>query len=142
MICPWYSSKQLAHRVDKDSECDEMLFNARLLLHLLCLFCAAGNFSIFPTWSTRPTPGCGASSTSLWVERNHFWQLYVTCHDSLSETILQDTLECRQYHGWQRNCWTDKVKERISPSRPDLLTTGSHRKDWKRFSAEPSFTSL
>ena len=36
---------------------------------------AWGNFSASPTWSTRPTTGCGTRSTSLWVCRNHFWQL-------------------------------------------------------------------
>ena len=33
---------------------------------------AWGNFSVSPTWSTRSTTGCGASSNSLWVI---FWQL-------------------------------------------------------------------
>ena len=36
---------------------------------------ARGNFSVSPTWSTRPTTGCGTRSTSLWVHRNFFWQL-------------------------------------------------------------------
>ena len=36
---------------------------------------AWGNFSLNPTWSTRPTTGCGASSISLWVHRNLFWQM-------------------------------------------------------------------
>ena len=36
---------------------------------------ARGNFSVSPTWSTRPTTGCEARSTSLWVHRNLFWQL-------------------------------------------------------------------
>ena len=36
-----------------------------------------GNFSVSPTWSTRPTTGCGARSTPLWVHRNLFWQLSV-----------------------------------------------------------------
>ena len=36
---------------------------------------AWGNFSAFPTWSTRPKIGCGARSTSLWVHRHLFWQL-------------------------------------------------------------------
>ena len=34
---------------------------------------AWGNFSVSPTWSTRPMTG--ARSTSLWVHRNLFWQL-------------------------------------------------------------------
>ena len=31
---------------------------------------AWGNFSASPTWNTRPTTGCGAISTSLWVNNN------------------------------------------------------------------------
>ena len=37
--------------------------------------CARGNFSVSPTWSTRPPTGCWAGSTSFWVHRNIFWQL-------------------------------------------------------------------
>ena len=33
---------------------------------------ACRNFSASPTWSARPTTGCEASSTSLWVHRNLF----------------------------------------------------------------------
>ena len=33
------------------------------------------NFSVFPTWSTRPTTGRRARSTSLWVCKNLFLQL-------------------------------------------------------------------
>ena len=36
---------------------------------------AWGNLYTSPTWSTRPTNGCGTRSTSLWVHRNLFWQL-------------------------------------------------------------------
>ena len=36
---------------------------------------AWGNLSVSPIWSIRPTTGCGAGSTSLWVHRNLFWQL-------------------------------------------------------------------
>ena len=32
------------------------------------------SISASPTWSTRPTTGSGARSTSLWVHRNLFWQ--------------------------------------------------------------------
>ena len=34
-----------------------------------------GNFSMSPTWSTRPTTGCGARSTFLRVHMNLFWHL-------------------------------------------------------------------
>ena len=33
------------------------------------------NFPASPSWSSRPTTGCGARLTSLWVHRNFFWQL-------------------------------------------------------------------
>ena len=33
------------------------------------------NFTASPSLSTRPTNGCRARSTSLWVHRNVFWQL-------------------------------------------------------------------
>ena len=50
-------------------------------LHVLCkstqttLSDIWGNFSASPTWSTKPTNGCGARSTSLRAHRNLFWQL-------------------------------------------------------------------
>ena len=34
-----------------------------------------GSFSSPPSWSTRPTTGCGERSTSVSVHRNLFWQL-------------------------------------------------------------------
>ena len=33
------------------------------------------NFSAYPTWTKRPTTGCGARLTPLWVHRNLFRQL-------------------------------------------------------------------
>ena len=36
---------------------------------------ARGNFSVSPTWSTRPVTGCRARSTLLSVHRNLFWPL-------------------------------------------------------------------
>ena len=33
------------------------------------------NFSASPTWSARPSTGCGERSTFLWVNRDLFWQL-------------------------------------------------------------------
>ena len=75
--------------------------------------------------------GCGVRSTSLWAQRNLFWQLsrdgnlhgiwYVTHSDSLSKTSLQSTLEGGQRHGWQRKCWMDNVKEWTSLPMPKLL---------------------
>ena len=50
------------------------------------------------------------------------WLTYVTCHDSLSKTILQDTLEGGRRHGRQRKCWVDNIKEWTSLPMPELLT--------------------
>ena len=55
-----------------------------------------GNFFVSPTWSTRPTTGCEARSTFLWVHKNLkirtlAWFGHVTRRDSLSNTILQGT---------------------------------------------------
>ena len=36
---------------------------------------AWGNFSAFPTWSTKPTTGCRARSIFLWVHKKLLWQL-------------------------------------------------------------------
>ena len=112
---------------------------------------ARGNFSVSPTWSTRPTPGCGARSTSLWVHRNLFWKLardrklawfeHVARHDSLSKTILQGTLLGGRRCGRQRKCWMDNIKELTSLPLSELLTGASCRKDWKRICAESSFMS-
>ena len=66
------------------------------------------------------------------------WFRHVTHHDSLSKTILQDTLEGGQCCGQQRKCWMDNIKERTSLPMPKLLTKASCRKDWKKISAESS----
>ena len=110
---------------------------------------AWGNFSASPTWSTRPT-GWGARSISLWVHRNLFWHSVkrwklawfgrVMCHDSLSKTILQGTLDGVWRHDRQRQCWIDNI-ERTSLPMPELLTRASCRKGWKRIYAESSLIS-
>ena len=46
-------------------------------------------------------------------------------HDSLSETILQDTLEGGRRRGRQRKCWMDNIKEWTSLPMPELLTRAS-----------------
>ena len=57
------------------------------------------------------------------------WFGHVTCHDSLSKTILRSTLEGGFRHGWQRKYWMDNVKKWTSLPMPKLLTTASCRKD-------------
>ena len=96
---------------------------------------------------------------------NLAWFGHVTCHDSLSKTILQGTLEGGR-PGRQRKCWMDNVKEWTSlkrvgnavvgrgnagwttaksghpyPCQTCLLRMASCRKDRKRISAESSLTS-
>ena len=105
---------------------------------------AFGNFFASPTWNTRPTTGCGAISTSLWVHRNLFWQLsrdgnlHVTRNENLSKTIPQDTIEDGRLRGQQRKCRIDNIKEWTSLPIPELLTMAFCRKIWKRISAESS----
>ena len=61
------------------------------------------------------------------------WFGHVTRHDSLSKIILQ---EGGRRRGRQWKCWMDNIKEWTSLYMPELLTTASCRKDWKRISAE------
>ena len=41
----------------------------------------------------------------------------------------------------QRKCWMDNIKESASLPMPELLIMASHRKDWRRISADLSVTS-
>ena len=59
------------------------------------------------------------------------WFEHVTCHNSLSKTNLQGTLEGGWVCGWQRECWMDNIKEWTYPPMPELLTRASCQKDWK-----------
>ena len=64
------------------------------------------------------------------------WFRHVTCHDSLSKTILRGTLEGGRCHCQQRKCCMDDIKEWTYLPMPELLTRASCRKDWKRLCAE------
>ena len=64
------------------------------------------------------------------------WFRSVTCHDSLSKTILHGTLEGGWCYSQQRKCWVDNIKEWTSLPMPELLTNASCRKDWEIISAE------
>ena len=66
---------------------------------------------------------------------------HVTCHKSLSKTILRGTLEGGRCCGRQRKCRMDTIKEWTSLPMPELLTKASCRKDWQRISAESSIMS-
>ena len=88
---------------------------------------ARGNFFVSPSWSTRPTTGCGPRSTSVWVHRNRFlatvkrqklpWFGLVTLHDSHPKTILQGTFKDGWRHGQQRKLWVDNIKEKSGHAR-------------------------
>ena len=66
---------------------------------------------------------------------------HVTCHDSLSKTILQRTQKGGQCGGWQRKCWMDNSKEWTSLPMPELLTKAFCRKYWIRISTESALMS-
>ena len=65
--------------------------------------------------------------------------MHITCHDSLSTTILQGTLAGGRRPGRHRKCWMNNIKERTSLPMPELLTGAFCSKDWKKNSAESSF---
>ena len=43
---------------------------------------------------------------------------HATCHDSLSKTILQGTLEGGRRRGRQRKCWMNNIKKSVDIPRP------------------------
>ena len=70
-----------------------------------------------------------ANSLLATVKRWQFtWFGHVVHYDSLSKSILQDTLKGGQQHGWQRKCQMDIVKEWTSLPMPELLTMALHKK--------------
>ena len=69
------------------------------------------------------------------------WFGHVIRRNSLSETILQGTLESGQRRGRQRKCWMNTIKEWTSIPIPELLARAARRKDWKLISAESSLKS-
>ena len=56
------------------------------------------------------------------------WLEHVTRHDSLSKTILQDTMVSGRCRGRQRKCWTDNVKSWRSLPVPTLLLMVSQKR--------------
>ena len=70
------------------------------------------------------------------------WFRHVACHNSLSKTILQGTLEGGGHHGQQRKCWMDNIKEWTSLPVPDLLTMASCKKKKKKTGRGSSESSL
>ena len=74
------------------------------------------------------------SSSSLSVSAGpvHI-HIYAT---TASRTILQGTLEGWRHCFQTRKWWMDNTKEWTSLPMPELLMMASHRKDWRRISAE------
>ena len=109
---------------------------------------AWGNLPASPSWSTRPMSGYGARPTSCLVpqepllatvkRRKLTWFRHVMCHNSVSKTILQGTLDNTRRCGQQREHWMDSVKKLTSLSMPELRTIAMafHRKDWNTICAE------
>ena len=52
------------------------------------------------------------------------WLAHVTRHDSLSKTILQDTLEGGRRRGRQRKYWMDNINEWTSLPMPETAHKG------------------
>ena len=73
--------------------------------------------------------------------RNLAWFGHVTRHDSLSEIILQGTLEGGRRRGRERKCWMDNIIEWTSLPMSELLTRVSCKKDWEMIYAESSLMS-
>ncbi|PIK33493.1 endonuclease-reverse transcriptase [Apostichopus japonicus] len=63
------------------------------------------------------------------------WFGHVTRHDSMSEVILQGTVEGGRRRGRQRRNWSDNVKDWIGLDMQDLLTTAANRSAWRTMSA-------
>ena len=55
---------------------------------------------------------------------------------SLSKINFQGTLEAGWCCVWQRKCWIYNIKEWTSLPLSELLMRASHRREWKRISAE------
>ena len=67
---------------------------------------------------------------------------HVASYDSLSETVLQGTLEEGRRRGRQSKCWVDNVRECTSLPMPELLTMACPRKVWKKIYAESFLVSF
>ena len=88
------------------------------------------------------TPPASPRTPTQRIKQTHFtviaWFGHVTRHDSLSNNILQGTLDSGRRRGRQRKCWIDNVNEWTSSLMAEQLTTASCRTDWKTISAESS----
>ena len=105
------------------------------------------DLSTSPSWSTRPMTWCRARSTSMWVQRNVFWQVlrdrnlhgFGMSHATTASpkpffgaSLRVDDAMVGRSAGWTQ--W----EEWTSLPMPELLTMAFSRKDWKRIFSESS----
>ncbi|KAM4620325.1 histamine receptor H2b [Polymixia lowei] len=69
------------------------------------------------------------------------WFGHTTRHTSLSNTILQGTIEGKRRRGRQRKSWMDNIKEWTGCSFPILLRTAEDREQWRSLTAQASTTT-
>ncbi len=69
------------------------------------------------------------------------WFGHVTRHNTLSKTILQDTVEGGRRRGHQRKSWTINLKEWTDRPWPQLFKTAQDRDQWRALSATSSLMS-
>lgn len=70
--------------------------------------------------------------------RKMAWYGHVTRHTSLSNTILQGTVEGKRRRGRQRKCWMDNIKEWTECRFQTLLRTAKDRERWRSLTAQMS----
>ena len=110
-----------------------------LLFTVACPDFAVRNSTIF--FCFRKSGFQTSTCTHAAVKRRKFaWFEHVKRHDSLSKTILQDTLEDGRRLSRQGKCWTDNLKNWTYLPMPELLTIASRTKKWKRISDKSSHT--
>ena len=95
----------------------------------------------------KPTTGCGARSTPVWVHNNLFWQLSIDRNSYGSGMSYATTASPKPFFwapwrlgrcGRQGNCWMDNIKEWTFFTTPALPTRTSCRTNGRRIFAESS----
>ena len=109
-----------------------------------------GNLPASCTWSTRPTTGCEARSTDLWLRRNVFWQPSrdlnlrgsSMSHATTSSPKPSFRAPWRLCTLWMAEEMLDGQYQRVDIYDHARTTHKAPcRKDWKRISAETSLKS-
>ena len=70
------------------------------------------------------------------------WYGHVSCHDSLSKTILQGTVEGKRKRGRQRKSWIDNIKEWTDCPADHLIRMAEDRERWRSLVVESSLAPL